>query len=107
MPVIRVEYDDAVVSQTQAHTLCEAAQKIVSKTTGSTDVFVYGNSSQIKIKIAPIEIWVEMTERKIPNEDALIGELKARFHSWKTEVKYPHPINLTLMPMHWKVEIDI
>jgi len=107
MPVIRVEFDNTVVDEASARALCEAAQKVVSEATGIADVFVYGNSSQIKIKVAPIEIWVEMSDFKITDETALTAELKAQLHAWKAESQYPHPINLTLIPMHWKVEIDI
>jgi len=107
MPVVRVEYNDAVVNESDANIVCKAAQAVVSEVTGIADVFVYGNSSHIKVKVAPIEIWVEMSDFKISDEDGLIKELKNKFHAWKIESKFSHPINLTLIPMHWKVEIGI
>ncbi len=107
MPVIRVEYDDAIVEESDARAVCEATQKIVSQITGIADVFVYGNSSQIKVMVAPIEIWVEMSNFKISDADELIKEIKNKLHDWKTEVRYPHPVNLTLIPMDWKIEIDV
>lgn len=87
--------------------LSEAIQKIVSETTGIEDVFVYGNSSQIKLKIAPIEIFVEMSAHKIKDSDALIADLKSRLAAWKKEENFSQPINLTLIPMQWKVEVGI
>lgn len=107
MPLIRIDYDNDKVSNTDATTLSEAVQKIVSETTGIEDVFVYANSAQIKVKIAPIEIFVEMSAPKIADPDKLIAEIKSRLVEWKQKSKFQHPINLTLIPMQWKVEIGI
>ena len=107
MPVIKVEYDDAIVSEPDARLVCEAVQKIVSEITAIEDVFVYGNSSPIKIKVAPIEIWVEMSDHKIADQDELIKSFADKLHAWKEEASYSHPINLTLVPMHWKLKIDV
>ena len=107
MPIIRLDYDSDKVSQAEATALSEAAQKIVSEATGIEDVFVYGNSSEIKLKVAPVEIFVEMSAQKIADADKLIAEIKSRLAEWKQQSKFPHPINLTLIPMQWKVEVGI
>ena len=107
MPVIRLEYDDAVVSEEEARAICDAAQKVVSDATGIKEVFVYGNSSHIKVKIAPIEIWVEMSDHKITDAAALAKSFREGLSAWKNQVNFPHLINLTLIPMHWKLELDI
>jgi len=107
MPLVKLEFDDKKVPSAQIQKLSEAIQKIVSKVTGIEDVFVYANSAQIKVQIAPIEIFVEMSAHKIQDDDALIKEIKSQVSAWKTEEKFTYPINLTLIPMHWKVEIGI
>jgi len=107
MPVIRIDYDNNKVSESAATTLSEAVQKIVSRATGIEDVFVYANSPQIKVKVAPIEIFIEMSAHKIPDSDKLITEIKSRLVEWKKEKNFGHPINLTLIPMQWKIEIGI
>jgi TPP-dependent trihydroxycyclohexane-1,2-dione (THcHDO) dehydratase len=107
MPMIRMEFDSEKVSEQEALTLSNAAQKVVADVTGIKDVFVYANSSQIKVKVAPIEIFVEMSAHKIADADKLIDEIKAALSAWKKESGFKHPINLTLIPMQWKVEIDI
>jgi len=106
MPVIRVEYDDAVVSEDDARAVCAAAQKTVAAT-GFKEVFVYGNSSHIKINIAPIEIWIEASDHKIQNAEALAKEIRSGMSKWKADTGFPHLINLTLIPMQWKLELDI
>ena len=58
MPVIRIDYDDEKLDKDAILTLSNAIQKIVSETTKIEDVFVYANSSQIKVKVAPIEIFI-------------------------------------------------
>lgn len=107
MPMIKIQYDDTKVATDQAQVLSESIQKIVADATDIKDVFVYANSAQIKIKIAPIEIFVEMSAHKIKDEDELIKDIKKRISAWKKETNFPHSINLTLIPMHWKIEIGI
>jgi len=107
MPLIRLEYDDGKVSDADVLALSQAVRDIVSEVTGIPDVFVYANSAKIKVQIAPIEIFVEMSDHKITNEGALMAEIKEKLSAWKKEKNFPAPINLTLIPMHWKVEVDI
>jgi hypothetical protein len=107
MPIIKIQFDDGKVKEDDIVQLSHAIQKIVVETTGIEDVFVYGNSSQIKINIAPIEIFIEMSDHKIKDEDVLITDIKGKLSTWKKENNYSHPINLTLIPMHWKVEVGI
>lgn len=107
MPMIKIQFDNEKVKQEEIVTLSNAIQKIVSETTEIEDVFVYGNSSEVKVKIAPIEIFVEMSASKVSDADTLVGQIKERLTQWKNENNYPHPINLTLIPMNWKVEVNI
>jgi hypothetical protein len=107
MPVIRLEYDDAVVDEAQAQAICEAAQKVVADATDTKEVFVYGNTSRIKVKVAPIEIWAEMIDHKITDADALAKKMREGLVQWKRQTNFPHPINLTLIPIAWKLELDI
>lgn len=107
MPLIRLEYDDQKVSDEDVQNLSTAVRDIVSEVTDIKDVFVYANSAKIKVQIAPVEIFVEMSDHKIKDEDALIKEIKEKLSAWKKEQSFPAPINLTLIPMHWKVEIDV
>ena len=107
MPVVRIDYDDEKVEKKEVTALSEEIQKIVSAVTKIKDVFVYANSSQIKIKIAPIEIFVQMSAHKIKDEDALVKEIKSKLSTWKKQSSFQHLINLTFIPMNWKIEIGI
>jgi hypothetical protein len=107
MPIVRIDYDNEKLNEKEILALSQAAQKIVSEVTGIEDVFVYGNSSQIKLKIAPIEVFVEMSAHKITDPDKLIHEIKDKLVEWKKTTDFKHPINLTLIPMQWKIEIGI
>ena len=107
MPVIRVEYDDVVVAEDEARALCTAAQEAVIKATGIKETFVYGNAARIKIDTAPIEIWVEMSAYKIDDIEIVAKDIRNLVSGWKHKAAFPHPINLTLMPMQWKLELDI
>ena len=107
MPVIKVKYDDTVLTETEANDLCRAAQKIVKEATGIEATFVYGNAAHIKIDIPPVEILVEMSAHKIDDEDALLKKMGDGIREWKKETLFPHLINLALIPMHWKIDFDI
>ena len=107
MPVIRIDYDDEKLDKDEILTLSNAIQKIVSETTKIEDVFVYANSSQIKVKVAPIEIFVQMSAHKIKDVDKLVSEIKSKLSDWKKKNSFHHLINLTLIPMNWKIEIGI
>ena len=107
MPVIRIDYDSEKVGDDSVLALSNVTQKIVSQVTKIEDVFVYANSSQIKVKIAPIEIFIQMSEQKITDLDKLVSDIKSKLSIWKNENKFQYPINLSLIPMKWKIEIGI
>jgi MEKHLA domain len=107
MPIIRIDFDNEKVSEQEMRTLSVAAQKIVSEITQIEDVFVYANSSRIKLKITPIEVFVEMSAHKIADPDKLIADIKAALAKWKQDSGFSQLINLTLIPMNWKIEIGI
>lgn len=107
MPVIKVKYDDAVLTEAEANDLSHAAQKIVKEATGIEATFVYGNAAHIKIDIPPVEVLVEMSGHKIDDEDVLLKKMSDGLRAWKKKTSFPHPINLALIPMHWKIDFDI
>ena len=107
MPVIRIDYDNEKVKDEDVKALSEATREIVVEVTKLDDVFVYANSSQIKVGIHPIEIFVEVSAHKISEPDKTIAEVKSRLAEWKEKNGFPHLINLTLSPMQWKIETGI
>ena len=107
MPMINIEYDDAKVTDVEITNLAEAVQKIVSEATRIEDVFVYANSAHIKLKVAPIEIFVRMSASKISDRERLFHEIKQQLLVWKSTSGFPHPLNLTLIPIDWKFETGI
>lgn len=107
MPIIRIDFDDTILSDADAKNLSNAIQKIVSEKTDIKDVFVYANSSQIKVAIAPIEIFIEMSAKIMMEKENLSALIKQDLSQWKKDTSYPHLINMTLIPMEWTMEIGI
>ncbi len=107
MPLIRLEFDDEVVPPDAVTSLSHAIRDIVIEQTGIADVFVYANSAQIKVQIAPIEIFVEMSAHKIDDLEDLFGRVKSQLSTWKGQCGFQHPINLTIIPMNWKFDTGI
>ncbi len=107
MPVIRIDFDNEQISDAEVKALSEAVQKIVADVTEIDDVFVYANSAQIKVKVAPIEIFVQLSSKYVKDIDTLVGEMTKRIAAWKAETGFSHLINFTFIPMEWKIEIGI
>ena len=107
MPTIRIDYDDSKLDDQDILSLSNAIQKIVSEITGIQDTFVYANSPHIKVKVAPIELYVQLSASKIEDMDRLFNDIKNQLSVWKKDTQFKQPINLTLMPMQWRFDIDI
>lgn len=110
MPVINIEFDDTKVGQDEALALSKAIREIVLGVKYAKkvdDVFVYANSSPIKVNTHPIEIFVQISAYKIKDESKLMDEIKSKLSDWKKKNSFKYPVNLTLIPMRWKIEIGI
>lgn len=107
MPMIKIQYDNEKVTEENIKLLSVAIQNIVSDITKIEDVFVYTNSSHIKVKVAPVEIFVEMSECKIKDLDLLTAAVAARLSKWKLENAFSTSLNLSIIPMQWKVQVGI
>src|SRR3989344_1594239 len=107
MPMINIEYDDVKIEKSEILSVSSAIKKIVSEATHIEDVFVYANSSQIKVKVAPIEIFIRMSAHKIQSREKLIEEIKSNLQVWKKKNLFKEKINLTLIPMDWNIEIEV
>lgn len=107
MPIIRIDYDNEQIESSKVTQLAHAVRDIVSEVTNIEDVFVYANSSEIKIKVAPIEIFVEFSAVKIIDIEVLMEEVKSRIQTWKRDNNFDTLINLSIIPMPWKIEIGI
>ncbi len=107
MPMINIKYDDKKVKDEEIIFLSEAVQKIVKETTEIEDVFVYADSPKIKVDVAPIEVFVEMSRSIVLAKEKLSEDIKNKISVWKKENNFNHPVNLTLIPMDWKFEVGI
>jgi hypothetical protein len=107
MPIIRIDYNNHQIEDGDVLRLSDAIREIVSKVTDIEDVFVYANNSKIKIKVAPVEIFIEMSSHKIKDVDKLIENIKKPIQEWKIKNDFKIPLNLSIIPMPWKIEIGI
>ena len=105
--MITIKYDDQKVMDDKIVELSHAVQKIVIEATKIPEVFVYADSPKIKIDVAPIEIFVEMSAHKVSNKQELFTEIKEKLSSWKKENNFNYPITITLTPVDWVFEVDI
>jgi len=107
MPIVKIQYDNQKLKKENLDELVVVAQKIISNATKIKEVFVYVNSAEITYLADPIEIFVEMSASKIEDLDILFKEISDNLKLWKKESNFNIPINLTIIPMNWKLEIGI
>lgn len=107
MPIINIKYDDSVVKDAEIITLSNALRDIVIKATSIKEVFVYADSPKIKIDVAPIEVFVEMSASKVENKEKLFEEIKNQLSDWKKTTDFKYPITITLIPVNWIFEVGI
>lgn len=83
MPMVNIKFDDREVQDDKITELSNAIIKIVQEATGIPEVFVYADSPRIKIGVAPIEIFIEMSAGKVPDKDKLFEEIRSKLADWK------------------------
>ena len=107
MPLIHIEYDNDVATSEEIKKLSVVIQEIVSNKTDIKEVMVYASFPQIKVKIDPIEVFIEMSEIIMEKKPNLTEIIKTDLSAWKKESGFSHPINMTLIPMKWEITIGI
>ncbi len=107
MPIIRIEFDDEKVHKDAINQLAQAIQKIVAQATNIEEVSVYANSAQIKVQVAPIEVFIEMSAHVINDLDVLFESITSDIRKRKNGNSFEYPITLTIIPMKRKFEVGI
>lgn len=105
--MINIKFDDSKVNDDKISEVSNALIKIVQDATEIPEVFVYADSPRIKINIAPIEIFIEMSASKVPNKEELFEKIRNELSKWKKENNFEYPITITLTPVDWKFEVGI
>ncbi len=105
--MITIKFDDGKVKDKEVIALSHAIIKIVQDATKISQVFVYADSPRIKIGVAPIEIFVEMSASKVSDKETLFQTIKESLSRWKKEKNFKHPITITLIPVDWKFDVNI
>jgi hypothetical protein len=109
MPIIRVEYDPDKISAEEITELSQAAVEFTREVTGIPETYAWVNASDIRIDIDPVDIIVEISAHKVPDGDPkkLSGPIADKIRQWKAEHQFTQPINLTVTPVNWALEIGI
>lgn len=107
MPIIRIDFDPKKVDEKEVEALSKAIRVIVSEKTDIKDVIVYVSEPLLVLEADPIEIFVEMSAHIMEKNQKLMSDIKTALLEWKSNEGYKYPINLTLIPMHWQIEIGI
>ena len=107
MPMINIKFDDQKITDEKITALSDALIKIVQDATKIPEVFVYADSPRIKIGVAPIEVFVEMSASKVADKNALFESIRAGLSEWKKINNFSDPVTITLTPVDWKFEVGV
>lgn len=107
MPMINVKFDDREITDERVTELSNALIKIVQDTTQIPEVFVYADSPRIKINVAPLEVFIEMSATKVQDREKLFNNIKTELTEWKKQHNFEYPVTVTLTPIDWKFEVGI
>lgn len=105
--MINVKFDDSKVSDEKITQLSKGLIKVVQDATNIPEVFVYADSPRIKIDVAPVEVFIEMSASKVSDKEELFNKIKDGLSRWKQESGFEYPITITLTPVDWKFEVGI
>lgn len=105
--MITVKYDDTKVTDDEVVTLSHALKEIVAEATKIPEVFVYADSPKIKINVASLEVFIEMSANKVEDKESLFKDIIDRFARWKADSGFIHPATITLIPVDWKFEVGL
>ena len=105
--MINVKFDDSKINDQKITELSHALIKIVQDATGIPEVFVYADSPRIKIDVAPIEVFIEMSAHKVQDKEILFEKIRNGISAWKKESGFDYPVTVTLTPVDWKFEVGI
>lgn len=105
--MITIKFDDTKVEDPKIVELSKGLQKAVQEATGIPEVFVYAESPRIKIDVAPIEVFIEMSANKVPDREELFSVIKNKLLAWKAENAFEYPVTVTLTPVDWKFEVGL
>lgn len=105
--MINIKFDDKVISDEKIAELSSALMQIVQEATGIPEVFAYADSPRIKINVAPVEVFIEMSISKVPDKNILFDTIKTKLLGWKKTSGFSCPITITLTPVDWKFEVGI
>jgi hypothetical protein len=105
MPVIKLEFDDSIVNTDTAKDFCEAIRRMVIDSTGlpENEICLYGNSSLVTINVAPIQVWLEISDYKVSNVDKLANDIRDQIVKWKNDAEFAHQIKFMLVPKNQKI----
>lgn len=107
MPLITIEYDEDILKKDEVRELSHFTRELVSRVTQIEDVFVYAQSSPIRINVAPVEIFVRLSKKCLGDPEHLLSQMTGELGMWRVDKKFPCKLNLTLIPMDWVVSIGI
>lgn len=107
MPVVRVDFDQEKVSAEEVKQFVKGLHEVISSTTNIEDVPVYANASQFSYAIAPVEVFIQLSDHKVNDASELTQILKENLIAWTQDNGFKHLINMTFIPMKWNIEIEI
>lgn len=106
--LLYIDYDSSIISIEDIKRYATEIEKIISETTEIEEhTPTYVRTTDFSLNAAPIEIFLQVSLKFLTDEDKLLCSLRDALSVRKNKENITHNINLTLMPMTWKFELNI
>lgn len=110
MPVVRIDYEKTV-SEEEIKSLAEALRPIVADAGNLPveDVCVFAQPNYLTIGAAPIEIYVQAGPGAIPDGDKekMVKKIATEMRLVKEDKKLTTLLNISVVQMDWKFELEV
>ena len=104
--MITIKYASSVEAA-DIEVLAHGLKSLIEEAIGENDVFIYAETSTIAVGIEPIEVFVQVNERKAADPEHLTSAIAEQFSAWKQESNFSQTINLNVIPVQWHSRIGL
>ncbi len=104
--MITIKYTSSVEAA-DIDVLANGLKTLVEEVIGENDVFIYAETPSFAVGIEPIEVFVQVNGREVPDPEQLTQAIAEKFSAWKQKNTFNQSINLNVIPVQWHFRIGL
>ena len=111
MPIIKIDYDKKKIRSEDVHKLAVELQKIAGDAMGLplSRFSVYATANDLAINAAPVEIYIQAGAQVVSKGSAgkYLKTIIKHVKDFKKANRITTPLNISLIRMDWKYELEV